>query len=685
MTKENAALSDGARMTSRAASDFQYTASAIFDAQRCGKQRCNCSGGRVTHCVAHDDANPSMSVSEKNGRLLVHCFRCTQKDVIAALQERGLFPRRRSWDIGGARHVRSDGGDGGKRVWWDTKGLSASTLPLYNAPALELDEFEVGAVAIVCEGESDADALIARGHLATGTVTGAGAIPCDDSLRSLLNKAEVVLWPDNDEPGRKHMDRIGARLVALGHPNVRRIVWYGAPDKGGAADWVGTDDELHRLIEEAIPFVAANPHEDHRHITMTRASDIEVAPVRWLWDQRVPLGSFGLIAGREGVGKSTFAYWLVARITRGQLPGAGSGSPSSVIICATEDSWSHTIVPRLMAAGADLDLVYRVDVTTAEGVAGYLTLPKDNEDLEAAVVQVDAALILLDPLLSRLDASLDTHKDSEVRRALEPLAALADRTKASVLGLIHVNKGASTDPLNTLMASRAFAAVPRSVIYFARDPDDESTVLVGMAKNSLGRSDLPAQRLRIEGVKVADHRDGPVMSSQIVFMGEASMTLREALTEPSDPGTRTAVSEAMEWLTDHLQDGEAESVKVKRAASAAGHSENALRRAREKLGVVMIPRGFPRVTWWSLPVESFSRATAGETHTTSTTSTTDGQDESVVSSGASGASGEAPPEGDTTDAEGTHGVLCRGGCGVRLPLIRGTDLCLNCEPVGVAW
>ena len=53
------------------------------------------------------------------------------------------------------------------------------------------------------------------------------------------------------------------------------------------------------------------------------------------------------------------------------------GTPRAVIVAATEDSWAHTIVPRLMAAGADLDRVYRVDVVTVEGTDSALSLPGD--------------------------------------------------------------------------------------------------------------------------------------------------------------------------------------------------------------------------------------------------------------------------------------------------------------------
>ena len=76
--------------------------------------------------------------------------------------------------------------------------------------------------------------------------------------------------------------------------------------------------------------------------------------VRWLWEDKIPLGEITLLAGREGLGKSTIAYTLAAWITQGTMKGWFKGEPRDVIVIATEDSWEHTITPRLMAAGADL-------------------------------------------------------------------------------------------------------------------------------------------------------------------------------------------------------------------------------------------------------------------------------------------------------------------------------------------
>ena len=74
-----------------------------------------------------------------------------------------------------------------------------------------------------------------------------------------------------------------------------------------------------------------------------------------------------------------------------ELKGVYFGQPRSVLVAATEDSWEHTIVPRLMAAGADLTRVYRVDVVAPDGVPLTLSLPVDVTAMEQRARDVDAA------------------------------------------------------------------------------------------------------------------------------------------------------------------------------------------------------------------------------------------------------------------------------------------------------
>jgi AAA domain-containing protein len=370
---------------------------------------------------------------------------------------------------------------------------------------------------------------------------------------------------------------------------------------------------MTRGLPTAAEIFGPSRDRDGRIIQLTAASEITVRPVLWLWSERLALGALSLMAGREGIGKSICAYTLCALVTRGTLRGECFGTARAVLVAATEDSWEHTIVPRLMAAGADLRLVYRVDVQDID-VSTTLCLPRDLEELARVANDVKPALLMLDPLLSRLDVALDTHKDAEVRRALEPLVAFADEAGVCVLGLIHVNKSASADALTTVMGSRAFSAVARTVLFVMADPDDESIRLLGTPKNNLGRTDLPTLSFRIVGEKVAETPDGPVWTGRLEWAGESTRSIRDALEAATEAaGDRTATSEAADWLHDYLaaQGGAYESAAIKREGHKAGHSVDALKRARRQLRVVSESRGFPRHTYWSLVSQSAQPVGAG--------------------------------------------------------------------------
>ena len=218
----------------------------------------------------------------------------------------------------------------------------------------------------------------------------------------------------------------------------------------------------------------AEPDSRTRTVRKIRASDMTMRATRWLWQEGdttrwVPLGGLTLLGGREGVGKTTIGYGTAGKVTRGTLPGAFYGTPKSVVIAATEDAWEQTVLPRLVAAGADLDRVYRVDAITPDGFPEGLSLPEDVAGLRQICEDDDVALVLLDPLIGTVGKALDSHKDADVRRALEPLSRLAHDTGVALLGLIHVNKTQGNDLLTRLMASRAFSAVARAVLFAAAE------------------------------------------------------------------------------------------------------------------------------------------------------------------------------------------------------------------------
>lgn len=212
--------------------------------------------GWAAYCPAHEDTKrKSLTVSEaEDGRVLAHCHKgCAFTDVMRAigLEQRAAFPApvrkggKREYHVRdhtgrvAAIHHRQDEGDGKKRVWWTTPegksglgGLKGDSLPLWGAESISgVDPDEI---VVMCEGEKAAFALTYRGIPAVGTVTGASGTPSGESLEVLRGR-RVILWPDADEEGKKHMHRVGKQLAEIA-AEVRWYEWGDAPEKGDAAD-----------------------------------------------------------------------------------------------------------------------------------------------------------------------------------------------------------------------------------------------------------------------------------------------------------------------------------------------------------------------------------------------------------------------------------------------------------------
>lgn len=277
-----------------------------------------------------------------------------------------------------------------------------------------------------------------------------------------------------------------------------------------------------------------------RRIVLRSAADMKPRRIKWLDGDdrggRIPVGGITLLAGREGIGKSTISYDVIAQVTKGTMRGEFLGKPKGVVIYATEDEWEPVIVPRLIAAGADRSRVHRAEAYTAEGEKDSIDFPLDLKRLAAQCLNHDVALVVLDPIMSVINGKLDTHKDREVRQALDPLTSFAAAAGIGVLGLIHVNKSGGNDPLNSVMGSRAFSAVARSVLFCIKVESDEEdsppTYLYTHEKCNLG----PKQHSKQYSIKevqldLEDPEDGTftVLTSKVEWGFYDKRSAREVL------------------------------------------------------------------------------------------------------------------------------------------------------------
>ena len=318
-------------------------------------------------------------------------------------------------------------------------------------------------------------------------------------------------------------------------------------------------------------------------LTLASASGIRVQRQRWLWKHRVPLGGAVILAGQEGLGKSALAVEMATALSVGSLEGDLSG-PAATVYVSAEDSEAHTIVPRLIAAGADLSQIHFVRI---DSLVGGLSIPRDLPELSAAMRAVGARLLVLDPLSVYVgDERTDSHKDQHVRRALAPLAQAMDELQAAAIGIMHWNKAPTTTALDRVLGSRAFTAAARAVLGVGIDPGDPDARVVVLVKSNLGPMAAPALAFKVEGRWVPDPDGGlPLDTSGVAWLGERPNVRSSDLFKVADETERASLSAAEDWLTEVLSDGPMTAQELNRGMRDTGIKPSTFRRARESLGV----------------------------------------------------------------------------------------------------
>jgi hypothetical protein len=228
--------------------------------------------GQMARCPAHDDSNPSLSVSEgADGRVLLHCHAgCTAEEVVdeLGLTMADLFPDQ-GRRPGGRDMVKTfpytdENGDllfevvrylpkdfrqrrpDGRGGWvWS---LGDVRRVLYRLPEVVAAVKEDTRIFVV-EGERDADTLVSSGCCATTNPGGAGR--WRPEYGEVLRGAGVVILPDNDGPGRRHARQVARHL----HGVAAWVKVVTLPAGKDVTEWFevhgGTLKELARLRRAA--------------------------------------------------------------------------------------------------------------------------------------------------------------------------------------------------------------------------------------------------------------------------------------------------------------------------------------------------------------------------------------------------------------------------------------------------
>jgi len=336
-------------------------------------------------------------------------------------------------------------------------------------------------------------------------------------------------------------------------------------------------------------------------LVLVRASQIECTAINWLWPQRIVGDGLTIITGPVGISKSLISVDAAARVTTGgKWPdGTGHAPQGSVLLFGAEDDAGKVVVPRLMAAGADLDRVHVCQGTVIgddDDEPAAVILERHIGELRAALDEVeDCRLIVFDPLPDYIAA--DENKSSEVRAALVPLARLAQEKNVAVLAVLHQNKKNDLTTVQRIAGSGAFAQIARVVLSIGIHPDDADSEsgkrrVMLVSKNNYGERDV-GQAYEIESR--ANDQPGIVWHAGTLTMDADQIARRP--TGGQDHESKRG--EAVDALREMLAMGEKNAGAVVEGLQDAGFGRRQIDHAANALNV--IKRKMRDGWYWRLP------------------------------------------------------------------------------------
>jgi hypothetical protein len=270
-----------------------------------------------------------------------------------------------------------------------------------------------------------------------------------------------------------------------------------------------------------------------RELLATPLAIVKTRHIEWVYADRIPLRTGTILAGQGGIAKSTIISDIIGKATRGTLPGSYVGRPIAVGVISPEDDMESVLVPRLMAADADLTKIVSLSTVkvTNEGRA-WTTLPNIGDDLPALEDQIrehGIKLLVVDPLVSIMSGS--SISQSDVRRNFDPLSALAAELEFAVLAVAHFGKSGDKAG-DRLSGSHAFRDIARSLIVAAVD-EETGHRIVTVEKSNYSQT-MPSDAYEIESVPV-DLSDGHTQSvGRARHIGGSSLTVQDLMDRDRD-------------------------------------------------------------------------------------------------------------------------------------------------------
>ena len=505
-------------------------------------------------CPAHEDKNPSLSITQDGEKLLLHCHAgCSFDAVLGAagisMEDCGATTIGNKFDIVATYDYFDDGGkfayqvrrrrdksfrqfskdENGKWV----PNIKGVVRTIYKLP--ELTQARGSQVVFIVEGEKDVDRLFSLGFLATTNSGGAGKWQA--RFGRYLKGRDVIIIPDNDKPGKEHADQLVVSLEGKA-ASVRVLE---LPEQGQGADvsdWLNKGN-TPKLLKELANKAGLLEKPAGPVVTTFSGTDLmamKLPPQRFLIPGILPEG-LALLVGPPKVGKSWFCLDLMLSLSRGvNALGNIPVEQCDVLYLALEDN--HRCLQErlgLLLDGEDCPpgLHFKLEWPRLDPQSGGLV------QLEDFIRQNPSVHLIIIDTLGRVKPEAERGKPSYDidTKATAPLQGLAGRYQKTILVVHHDRKMAADDPLDAVSGTKGLTGVADTIMILKRGNSK--------AKGELYITGRDVQERRVALGRDVDHPTWVNLGELEHFnVDEHHRLVMEALRESPSPLGPTAIAEA---------------------------------------------------------------------------------------------------------------------------------------------
>jgi AAA domain-containing protein/CHC2-type zinc finger protein/Toprim domain-containing protein len=450
-------------------------------------------------CCFHDENNPSFNFNIRNGRYFCHGCQAKgdifsffakhnglniksdfQKILKGIASDFGIQNGKKETNIvaeyiysgpgGKPKHkvARTDNKDFYQSHYindqW-VKGIKGIETVPYNLPeVIKADE------VMIVEGEKDVNSLKNIGFVATTNAMGAGK--WKDSYNKYLEGKNIVLIPDNDSEGKKHMQNIAQSLDG----QAKGLKWLELPDlseKGDVSDFINKYDDkdeagenLAMLVENAEPWEPEKePQNKKTSFTAAELMQIDFPEPKWAIPDILPEG-LNFLAGKPKQGKSVMALNICLAIATGGKALGKDVIKGSVLYLALEDTGRR--------------LQYRIgqmlhDTLAPDGLHIFTHWPRMGEggisQIESEVEKHDNLRLLVIDTLAKfkpINAEKNKTRYDIDYQTVSRIKDIADKYLVPILLISHQRKSEADDIFDTISGTLGLTGAADGILVLAR-------------------------------------------------------------------------------------------------------------------------------------------------------------------------------------------------------------------------